>query len=161
MAPAGLDSSPQLSTLPEGQDPNGPSGALCKLGPHCKPLPWPSLCPPGCQGRKTRPGKELAPPHPPRHLHLCQHTGRSSYRLGSQLSVWQMAQRVKHLPAMQETRVRSLGQEDPQEKETATHSSIQDSEESYGRRSLDRATSLSLSMAEICSFQGGRKQGQQ
>ena len=35
-----------------------------------------------------------------------------------------MAQRVKHLPAMQETRVRSLGQEDPLEKEMATHSSI-------------------------------------
>ena len=31
---------------------------------------------------------------------------------------------VKNLPAMQETRVRSLGQEDPLEKEMATHSSI-------------------------------------
>ena len=30
---------------------------------------------------------------------------------------------VKHLPAMQETQVRSPGQEDPLEKETATHSS--------------------------------------
>ena len=30
---------------------------------------------------------------------------------------------VKHLPAMQETRVQSLDQEDPLEKETATHSS--------------------------------------
>ena len=30
---------------------------------------------------------------------------------------------VKRLPAMQETRVRSLGQEDPLEKEMATHSS--------------------------------------
>ena len=30
---------------------------------------------------------------------------------------------VKHLPAMQETRVQSLGQEDPLEKEMATHSS--------------------------------------
>ena len=30
---------------------------------------------------------------------------------------------VKHLPAMQETRVRSLGGEDPLEKEMATHSS--------------------------------------
>ena len=30
---------------------------------------------------------------------------------------------VKHLPAMQETQVQSLGQEDPLEKETATHSS--------------------------------------
>ena len=35
-----------------------------------------------------------------------------------------VAQRVKCLPAMQETRVRSLGWEDPLEKEMATHSSI-------------------------------------
>ena len=35
-----------------------------------------------------------------------------------------VAQRVKHLPAMQETWVRSLGQEDPLGKEMATHSSI-------------------------------------
>ena len=34
-----------------------------------------------------------------------------------------VAQRVKHLPAVQETWVRSLGQEDPLEKEMATHSS--------------------------------------
>ena len=31
---------------------------------------------------------------------------------------------VKNLPAMQETQVRSLGQEDPLEKGLATHSSI-------------------------------------
>ena len=31
---------------------------------------------------------------------------------------------VKNLPAMQETQVRLLGQEDPLEKEMATHSSI-------------------------------------
>ena len=31
---------------------------------------------------------------------------------------------VKHLPTMQETRVQSLGQEDPLEKEMATQSSI-------------------------------------
>ena len=35
-----------------------------------------------------------------------------------------IAQMVKNLPAMQETQVRSLGQEDPLEKEMATHSSI-------------------------------------
>ena len=38
-----------------------------------------------------------------------------------------MAQPVKNLPAMQETqqmRIQSLGQEDPLEEETATHSSI-------------------------------------
>ena len=34
-----------------------------------------------------------------------------------------VAQIVKRLPAMQETRVQSLGQEDPLEKEMATHSS--------------------------------------
>ena len=31
---------------------------------------------------------------------------------------------IKHLPTMQETRVRSLVQEDPLEKEMGTHSSI-------------------------------------
>ena len=35
-----------------------------------------------------------------------------------------MAQRVKHLPVMRKTQVRSLGWEDPLEKEMATHSSI-------------------------------------
>ena len=35
-----------------------------------------------------------------------------------------VAQMVKRLPTMRETRVRSLGQEDPLEKEKATHSSI-------------------------------------
>ena len=35
-----------------------------------------------------------------------------------------MAQTIKNLPAMQETQVLSLDQEDPQEKETVTHSSI-------------------------------------
>ena len=35
-----------------------------------------------------------------------------------------MTQRLKRLPAMQETWVRSLGREDPLEKEMATHSSI-------------------------------------
>ena len=35
-----------------------------------------------------------------------------------------MAQRIKRLPAMQETRVRSLGWEDSLEKEMTTHSSI-------------------------------------
>ena len=35
-----------------------------------------------------------------------------------------MAQRLKRLPGMQETQVRSLGWEDPLEKEMATHSNI-------------------------------------
>jgi len=35
-----------------------------------------------------------------------------------------VAQMVKNPPAIQETWVQSLGQEDPQEKEMATHSSV-------------------------------------
>ena len=35
-----------------------------------------------------------------------------------------MTQMVKRLPTMQDTQVRSLGWEDPLEKEMATHSSI-------------------------------------
>ena len=35
-----------------------------------------------------------------------------------------VAKLVRNLPAMQETQVRSLGREDPLEKEIATHSSI-------------------------------------
>ena len=44
---------------------------------------------------------------------------------GAQRSIWAslVAQMVKRLPAMWETWVRSLGQEDPLEKEMATHSS--------------------------------------
>ena len=42
---------------------------------------------------------------------------------------------VKCLPAMQETRVRSLGWEDPLEKEMATHSSTL-AWKIHGRRSL-------------------------
>ena len=34
-----------------------------------------------------------------------------------------MAQMVKHLPAIRETQVQSLGRKDPLEKEMATHSS--------------------------------------
>ena len=34
-----------------------------------------------------------------------------------------MAQMIKHLPAMQETQVQSLGHKDPLEKEMVTHSS--------------------------------------
>ena len=46
-----------------------------------------------------------------------------------------MAQKVKRLPAMWETRVQSLGWEDPLEKEMAPHSSIL-SGKSHGQRSL-------------------------
>ena len=47
-----------------------------------------------------------------------------------------VAQYVKKLPAMQETRIQFLDQEDPVEKEMATHSSILAWKESPGQRSL-------------------------
>ena len=57
-----------------------------------------------------------------------------------------MAQRIKHLPAVQETWVRSLGQEDPSEKEMATYSStlawkIPWTEEPGGLQSMGRKES--------------------
>ena len=48
----------------------------------------------------------------------------SSSGSSSIVSGFEVAQMVKNLPAMQETWVQSLGQEDPLEKEMATHSSI-------------------------------------
>ena len=47
-----------------------------------------------------------------------------------------MAQRLKHLPPMRETWVRSLGREDPLEKEMVTHSSILAWRSIHGQRSL-------------------------
>ena len=47
---------------------------------------------------------------------------KSPFDLGLQASL--MAQRLKRLPPIQETRVRSLGREDPLEKEMATYSSM-------------------------------------
>ena len=44
--------------------------------------------------------------------------------VGMQTSTATIAQRLKHLPGMQEAQVRSLGWEDSLEKEMATHSSI-------------------------------------
>ena len=46
-----------------------------------------------------------------------------------------VAQPVKRLPAMQETRVQFLGQEDPLEKEMAIHSALLPGK-SHGGRSL-------------------------
>ena len=43
---------------------------------------------------------------------------------GSSLVDFPVAQTVKRLPTMWETRIQSLGQEDPLEKEMATHSSV-------------------------------------
>lgn len=68
LALAVLDSSPRCLPLPKGQDRNQPTGAVHSLGTHCKPLPWPSFYSLGCQGRKIRPEKELAPLI---HLGIC------------------------------------------------------------------------------------------
>ena len=69
-----------------------------------------------------------------------------------------VAQRVKHLPVMRKTQVRSLGWEDPLEKEMATHSSILAwripwTEEPGGLQSVgsqrvrhDRATTLGMAV---------------
>ena len=48
----------------------------------------------------------------------------NTFRLSILLSEYPVAQTVKNLPTMWETRVLSLGQEDPLEKKMATHSSI-------------------------------------
>ena len=61
-----------------------------------------------------------------------------------------MTQMVKNLPAIQETQVWSLGQEDPLEKGMATHSSIltwrilQTEEPGRGRKELDMTEQLTL-----------------
>ena len=49
-----------------------------------------------------------------------------SWKLKELPSLWDfpVAQMVKNLPAMQETQVQSLGQEDPLDKRMATHSNI-------------------------------------
>ena len=71
---------------------------------------------------------------------------------------------VKHLPTMQETGVRSLGQEDPLEKEMATHSSTlawkipwtedPDRLQFMGSQRVrhDRATSLSLFFTALANL---------
>ena len=55
---------------------------------------------------------------------MVSNTVLSETFLGLSVLDFPIAQMVKNLPAMQETQVRSLGQEDPLEKETAIHSSI-------------------------------------
>ena len=61
---------------------------------------------------------------------------------------------VKCLPAMQETQVRSLGQEDPLEKEVATHSStlawkIPCMEEPMGLQSWTRLSNFTFTFLSL------------
>ena len=77
-----------------------------------------------------------------------------------------VAQMVKNLPALQETQVQSLGQEDPLEKEMATHSNIlaweipqTEQPESYspwGHKELDTAEQLTLHFNQEQSLKGMR-----
>ena len=55
---------------------------------------------------------------------LLPFSGLDPYLLVVQVGFGRVAQRLKHLPAMRETWVQSLGREDPLEKEMTTHSSI-------------------------------------
>ena len=67
---------------------------------------------------------------------------------------------VKNLPAMLETRVQSLGGEDPLEKEMATHSSIfawrilwteePDRLQSMGLQRVDTIAQLTLDYIDLC-----------
>ena len=50
-------------------------------------------------------------------------TSSNTILISAQKLAFLVAQMVKHLPAIQETWVQSLGWEDPLEKEMATHSS--------------------------------------
>ena len=58
------------------------------------------------------------------HVHTCIHTCVDITHMITYIGIYTwaslVAQRLKHLPPMQETRVRSLGQEDPLEKEMVT-----------------------------------------
>ena len=57
------------------------------------------------------------------HTHTHTHT-QSNFMFTFSILDFPVAQTVKCLPIMWETRVRSLGREDPLEKEMATHSSV-------------------------------------
>ena len=81
----------------------------------------------------TRPSSIfIPPPHPDPHLLHSLLNGLFSTlpflpQMPSSLDLkWDflVVQKVEHLPAVQETRVQSLGREDPPEKGMAAHSSV-------------------------------------
>ena len=109
---------------------SGPHGSMFRLTSHCtgsvvkaEPclLPGPSS-----------PAKEAL-----KNPFLNDHAGAApsilSRKITSVINATLVAQTVKNSPAMQETRDRSLGQEDLLEKENATHSSILAWTEEFGR----------------------------
>ena len=91
-------------------------------GFHPRDLRWEQAFTPGpgyLTGEEDQPGG-ASPPAERKRLGPREWPGAWSELVWASL----MAQMVKNLPAMQETGVRSLGWEDPLEKEIATHSSI-------------------------------------
>ena len=62
------------------------------------------------------------------HVHTCIHTCVDITHMITYIGIYTwaslVAQRLKHLPAMWETWVRSLGREDPLQEEMGTYSSI-------------------------------------
>ena len=88
------------------------------LSPLTAPTPWMSLTPWGLH--HPLPAAFLWKRQP---LELCQGKNSSVWCLPSSRAS-PVAQMVKNLPALQETWVRSLGWEEPLEKEMVTHSSI-------------------------------------
>ena len=66
--------------------------------------------------------------------------------------MYDMAQMVKNLPAMQETPGQSLGWEDPLEKGMATHSSILACRIPWDRKESDTTEQLTLSIYYIIVY---------
>ena len=83
-------------------------------------IPWWSSC--QCQGPGSIPvwGTKI----PQAVLYGQKKKQKAIFKIQYNQMLYDMAQLVKNLPAMQETPVQFLGQEDPLEKEMATHSSI-------------------------------------
>ena len=104
-------SSAHSPRLPAKHPANIVSFHLHKEGHAC-------CCQPQTSDRETEPHGYSPVVSPHRVSHVISFGLDLSYQKSSLV-----AQRVKNLPAMQQIRVQSLGQEDPLEKEMATHSS--------------------------------------
>ena len=123
---------PYLESLEGGQGRCRASPQLTTFSP-CLPS-YPRAKKGWCYRLKRVPQKDTLKPQTPRPVNVTSFGDEvfadvikvKSYKLRWALvhRTSLVAQMVKNLPAVQETKVRSLGQEDPLEKEMATHSSI-------------------------------------
>ena len=91
----------------------------CRFSPWIRKIPW---------RRKCQPTPVFLPGESHGQRSLAGYSPQNCRRIGHDLKTKQqqqqlLAQMVKCLPAMRETRIQSLGREDPLEKEMATHSS--------------------------------------